>query len=69
MIIYLDLSATFTAVAPRFAMQELPERTLFSSDAPYGDPLFSRQIVEQLSPNREVTERVLGGNILELLNL
>jgi predicted TIM-barrel fold metal-dependent hydrolase len=65
--IYLDLSATFTAVAPRFAMEELPERTLFSSDAPYGDPLLSRHMVERLSPSPKVTERVLGGNILELL--
>lgn len=67
--VYLDLSATYTAIAPRFAMQELPERTLFSSDAPYGDPALSRQMVERLSPGEAVTERVLGENISELLRL
>ena len=65
--IYLDLSAAFTAVAPRFAMEELPERTLFSSDAPYGDSALSRRMVEHLSPSKEITERVLGGNIADLL--
>lgn len=67
--IYLDLSATYTAVAPRFAIEELPERTLFSSDAPFGDPLLYRQMVERLSPSKEVAERVLGGNIADLLKL
>jgi uncharacterized protein len=67
--IYLDLSATYTAVAPRFAIEELPDRTLFSSDAPYGDPMLYRQMVERLSPSKEVAERVLGGNIADLLNL
>lgn len=67
--IYLDLSAAFTAVAPRFAMEELPERTLFSSDAPYGNPVLSRQTVEHLSPSKEITERVLGGNIADMLRL
>jgi predicted TIM-barrel fold metal-dependent hydrolase len=67
--IHLDLSATFTAIAPHFAMNELPERTLFSSDAPYGDPVLSRQMVERLSPSKEITERVLGGNIIDMLRL
>lgn len=67
--IYLDLSATYTAVAPRFAVAELPERTLFSSDAPYGDPLISRQAVERLSQSKEVAKRVLGENIADLLKL
>ncbi|MFT8888166.1 MAG: amidohydrolase family protein [Ethanoligenens sp.] len=67
--IHLDLSATYTAVAPRFAIEELPERTLFSSDAPYGDPLLYRKMVERVSPSTEVAERVLGGNIAELLKL
>ena len=67
--IYLDLSATFTTLAPTIAIKELPERTLFSSDAPYGDPLLSRTMVERISPSREITDNVLGGNISRLLNL
>ena len=48
--IYLDLSATFTTLAPTIAIKELPDRTLFSSDAPFGDPLLVRQMVEKISP-------------------
>lgn len=67
--VYLDLSATFTTLAPTIAIKELPERTLFSSDAPYGDPLLLRTMVEKISPNKEVADNVLGGNISRLLNL
>lgn len=64
---YLDLSAVYTAYQPYFAMRELPERTLFSSDAPYGSPFLFREMVEELSPSGEVTKLVLGGNIQRLL--
>jgi uncharacterized protein len=67
--IYLDLSAVFTTMALKYAMFELPERTLFSSDAPYGNPELSRIMVEKMSPSDEVTETVLGRNIERLLNL
>jgi predicted TIM-barrel fold metal-dependent hydrolase len=67
--LYLDLSATFTAVAPAMAMKELPERTFFSSDAPYGDPFLARKTVERMTSDPRVRELVLGGNIERLLNL
>jgi uncharacterized protein len=67
--IYLDLSASFTTIAPGLAMKELPERCLFSSDAPYGNPLLVRKMVETLSENENVTAMVLGGNIARLLNI
>jgi predicted TIM-barrel fold metal-dependent hydrolase len=67
--VYLDLSATFTTVAPAFAIQEYPERTLFSSDAPYASPLVARSILEQIVPDKQVLQEVLGGNIARLLNL
>ena len=41
--LYLDLSGTFATIAVSFAIKELPERTLFSSDAPYGDPVLAKQ--------------------------
>ncbi|KZL90574.1 amidohydrolase family protein [Clostridium magnum] len=65
--IYLDLSATYTILAPTIAIKELPERTLFSSDAPYGNPLIFRKMIEKISPDKRVSELVLGGNILNLL--
>ncbi len=66
--IYLDLSAVFTTLAPFYALKELPERTLYSSDAPYGSPLLNRSMVEQISPNSRVVQQVLGENLLTLLS-
>lgn len=65
--IYLDLSATFTTFAPKWAISEVPDRTLFSSDAPYGNPLLSRKMVEMICPDETICEKVLGGNIIRLL--
>jgi predicted TIM-barrel fold metal-dependent hydrolase len=67
--VYLDLSATFTTMAPALAIREYPERTLFSSDAPYSSPLTARTIIEQVVEDRYVLEQVLGGNIARLLQL
>ncbi|WP_405876342.1 MULTISPECIES: amidohydrolase family protein [unclassified Streptomyces] len=67
--IYLELSTANIIFAVRLAIRELPTRTLFGSDAPYGDPLLSRATVERVIPPGEVRERVLGGNLAELLGL
>lgn len=64
---YLDLSATYTRFAPMIAARELPERTLFSSDYPYGDPVAARVALERAIPDRAVLARVLGENAEELL--
>ncbi|HWR45088.1 amidohydrolase family protein [Sporomusa sp.] len=66
---YLDLSATFTTIAPAYAIKEYPERTFFSSDAPYSLPLTARTIIEQLVKDQHVLEQVLGGNIARLLQI
>ncbi len=65
--IYLDLSAVYTTFAPKWAISEVPDRTLFSSDAPYGNPLLSRKMVELICPDETICEKVLGGNIIKLL--
>ncbi|HYH01761.1 MAG TPA: amidohydrolase family protein [Bacillota bacterium] len=67
--VYLDLSATFTTIAPSFAIQEYPERTLFSSDAPYASPLAARTLLEQIVSDKQVLKEVLGGNIARLLEV
>jgi predicted TIM-barrel fold metal-dependent hydrolase len=67
--VYLDLSATFTTLAPSFAIREYPERTLFSSDAPYAMPLTARTILEQIVADKHILAEVLGGNIARLLAL
>lgn len=66
---YLDLSATFTTMAPYFALKEFPSRTLFSSDAPYSSPLVARLVLERLTDEKTVLNQVLGENIASLLKL
>lgn len=66
--VYLDLSAAFTSIATKMAIIELPERCLYSSDAPYGEPYLYRQLIEFVSPVKEITDMVLGNNILQLLD-
>lgn len=66
---YIDLSGTITFLGPRIAIHELPSRTLFSSDAPFGHPLVARTIVEQATSDTTVRRRVLGDNLAELLHL
>lgn len=65
--VYVDLSTPVTVFAVRLAIAELPERTLFGSDAPYGDPVLARLTVERATHSPEVRARVLGGTLLELL--
>ena len=67
--VYLDLSAAFVSIATRMALAELPERCLFSSDAPYGEPYLYRQLIEFVSPDKRTAEMVLGENISRLLEL
>lgn len=66
---YLDTSAVFSTLAARMAISELPERCLYSSDCPYGEPELSRQLTEFVSPSKEVARLVLGENIAKLLQL
>jgi predicted TIM-barrel fold metal-dependent hydrolase len=66
---FISFSASFTSIAPKFSMKELPERSLFSSDAPFGYPMLVHMMVERASEDTEVTKMVLGGNISRLLNI
>ncbi|UUZ82230.1 amidohydrolase family protein [Paenibacillus sp. P26] len=66
---YLDISAFYTTIALSLAMLELPERTLFSSDSPYGDPLLAKMAVERHTKDPYTRKRVLGDTIAELLKL
>lgn len=67
--VYLDLSAAFASIATKMAIVELPEKCLYSSDAPYGEPYLYRQLIEFVSPTQEIADMVLGENILRLLKL
>lgn len=65
--IYLDLSAAFTSIAPAIAIKEVPNRVLFSSDAPFGDPKLGIELVKAVTKDKASIKRVLGENILEML--
>ncbi|QBJ89087.1 metal-dependent hydrolase [Streptomyces seoulensis] len=66
---YLELSTANIVFAVRLAIEEVPDRTLFGSDAPYGDPLLARAIVERVTKPGALRDRVLGGTLAELLGL
>lgn len=67
--LFLDLSGTFSVLVASLAIKTLPERTLFSSDAPYGDPLLARETIERLRSDKYVKDLILGENIAQLLQL
>lgn len=67
--VYLDLSAAFASIATKMALTELPERCLYSSDAPYGEPYLYRQLIEFVSPDKRIAEMALEENISRLLEL
>ncbi|MGW7533771.1 amidohydrolase family protein [Amycolatopsis sp. NPDC054798] len=67
--IYLETSTASIVFAVRLAITELPDRTLFGSDAPYGDPVLSRTTIERVTPPGELRARVLGGTMAEVLGL
>ncbi|MER7824768.1 hypothetical protein ABTX85_19640 [Streptomyces sp. NPDC096097] len=48
---------------------EVPDRTMFGSDAPYGDPFLARATVERVTGPGTLRDRVLGGTLAELLGL
>lgn len=65
---YLELSTANVIFAVRLAITEVPERTMFGSDAPYGDPVLARATVERVTRPGELGDRVLGGTFAELLS-
>ena len=66
---YLELSTANIVFAVRLAIKEIPDRTLFGSDAPYGDPVLARALVERVTSPGEVRDRVLGGTMAGLVGL
>lgn len=67
--VYLDLSALFTTMALTLAVHTYPERTLFSSDAPYGRPLSCLTVLRQNITDPEIFRKVTCENVVRLLNL
>jgi hypothetical protein len=66
--IYFDISASFSVLPLKFSAMEFPDRVLFSSDMPYGNPYLAREAVEYNIKDKAVRSMILGENILRLLN-
>ena len=66
---YLDLSASFSSLVVKMTITEVPNKCLYSSDAPYGEPLLNKQMIEYLCKDEKVRKNILGRNISKLLNL
>ena len=67
--LYLELSTAHIVFAVRLAVTELPDRTMFGSDAPYGDPVLARATVERVTEPGALRDQVCAGTIAGLLNL
>lgn len=67
--LYLDLSTAYVILAVRLAISEIPDRTIFGSDAPYGDPVLARAAVERVTASGQLQDQVLGGTAAGLLGL
>ncbi|WP_435070610.1 amidohydrolase family protein [Amycolatopsis thermoflava] len=67
--LWLELSTASLVFSVRLAIAEVPDRTLFGSDAPYGDPVPARALVERVTPSETARAAVLGGNAARLLGL
>ena len=64
---YIDLSGTFSTLAVKMVINEVSEKCLYSSDAPYGEPILNKQMIEYLIPSKKIKNKVFGENILKLL--
>lgn len=67
--IYVDLSASFSSMVMKLTVEELPDKTFFGVDYPYGDMLLSRLMLERVVADGQTRRQVLGGNIMRLLKL
>jgi predicted TIM-barrel fold metal-dependent hydrolase len=65
--LYLETSTANIIFAIRLAIAELPDRVLFGSDAPYGDPCLARATIERVTEPGQLRDRILGENLAELL--
>jgi uncharacterized protein len=65
--IYVDVSIPITGFAIKLMSQEFPERILFGSDMPYGNPIITRQLIEFEIDDKYIREMVLGNNILKII--
>lgn len=66
--VFVDLGTPQTWYGPFLAAREIPDRAIFASAAPYGDPLTSRIQVQRATDSREALARIMSGNLLDILS-
>ncbi|MGL6202219.1 MAG: amidohydrolase family protein [Lachnospiraceae bacterium] len=67
--LYLDISAYFSTLVLKMAINELPAKCLWGVDLPYGDLQLSLDAVRSLANDEEISKAVLGDNIAGLLGI
>lgn len=67
--IYIDLSAAYAVAPLKMAIEELPEKCLFSTDLPFGDLAVGRFTIERACNDKAIINKVMGGNIERLLKI
>jgi len=67
--LWLDLATPIVTFAPAMAIRALPERCLFGTNSPYGNPVATRTLLEQVVDDRALLEAVLADNPLRLLGM
>lgn len=67
--IYIDTSASFSSLVLKIIIEELPDKTFWGVDYPYGDMWINRKMIERVCPDKNIQQKVLGGNIMNLLKL
>lgn len=67
--VYLDLSAVFSTLQIKSAAWQMPEKCLFSSDAPMSDPDIYIYMIERTIQDKSVVRGILGENIQRVLGV
>lgn len=67
--IYMDISASFNTFSIKYISQELPDRCLYSSDLPYGDPFLGIKQIDYLINDKAIKDNILGLNTKKLLGI
>ncbi len=63
------MSAVFSTLQIKSAAWQMPEKCLFSSDAPMNDPDIYRYMIEKTIQDKSVVRGILGENIQRVLGV
>lgn len=67
--LYLDISAYFSTLVLKMAIHQLPDKSIWGVDMPYGDLELSMAAVKKVTKDAGICKAVLGENMAALLKL